>query len=122
MRILLIDDNKDICQLTKTILSEQGYQVAFYGNAEDGIKSAKSNKPNLILMDVLMPGLGGAEAVRELKKDQDLKDIPVVFLTALVTNKEQTFKNINVDGEHYRTLGKPYEIDQLLQVVREVIK
>lgn len=122
MNILLIDDDKDLCYLTKTVLAKGGFEVAFFGNAEEGIAYARQNKPNLILMDVMLPGVGGADAVRELQKDSELKDIPIVFLTALITGKEEENINVNVDGLRYRTLGKPYEINKLLEVAREYVQ
>ena len=122
MHILLIDDDHDLCHLTKITLAKHGYQVSTFSDAEAGIKSARNNKPNLILMDVLLPGISGAEAVKTLKSDSQLENVPVVFLTALIAGEEQNLENINVDSSYYRTLGKPYEIDQLLKVVRECAK
>lgn len=121
MRILLIDDDKDLCHLTKTALSKHGYEVAAFHEAEAGIKYAKSSKPNLILMDVMLPGTNGAETVKALKTDALLKNVPVVFLTALVAGEEKNLEDmgLNVDGLHYRTLGKPYEIEKLLGVVKK---
>lgn len=122
MRILLIDDDKDLCHLTKTALTKHGYEVSAFHNAEDGIKYAKNSHPNLILMDVMLPGLNGAVAVKLLKSDPQLKDIPVIFLTALVLGQEKGLEGINVGGLHYQTLGKPYEIETLLGVVKKFAK
>ena len=122
MRILLIDDDKDLCHLTKTALSKHGYEVVAFHEAEAGIKYAQNTKPNLILMDVMLPGLGGAEAVKVLKADALLKNVPVVFLTALVSGQEKGLEGINVSGLHYQTLGKPYEIETLLEVVKKFAK
>jgi len=124
MRILLIDDDKDLCHLTKTTLTKNGYEVVAFHEAEAGIKYAKNSKPNLILMDVMLPGMNGAEAVRALKTDPQLKNVPVVFLTALVAGEETNLEEmgLNVNGLHYQTLGKPYEIEKLLEVVKKFAK
>lgn len=124
MKVLLIDDDKDLCHLTKTALAKQGYEVSAFHDAEAGLKYAKNNKPNLILMDVMLPGLNGAEAVRVLKADALLRSVPIVFLTALVSGEEENLEDmgLNVAGLQYRTLGKPYEIDKLLEVVRKFSK
>ena len=124
MRILLIDDDKDLCHLTKTALIKQGYEVNAFHDAETGIKYAKNAKPNLILMDVMLPGLSGAEAVKALKADAVLGNVPVIFLTALVAGEEKNLEDVglNVDGLHYETLGKPYEIEKLLEVVKRHAK
>ena len=121
MRILLIDDDKDLCHLTKTTLTKHGYEVSAFHNAEDGIKHAKNFNPGLILMDVMLPGLNGAEAVKHLKSDPQLKNVPIIFLTALVSGQEKGLENIKVDGLHYQTLGKPYEIDGLLKIVKGIL-
>ena len=122
MRIMLIDDDKDLCHLTKTALIKQGYEVNAFHDAEAGIKYAQNAKPSLILMDVMLPALSGAEAVKALKTDALLRNVPVVFLTALVSGQEQGLEGINVSGLHYHTLGKPYEIEKLLEVVKRYAK
>ena len=124
MRILLIDDDKDLCHLTKTTLTKNGYEVVAFHEAEAGIKYAKNSKPNLILMDVMLPGMNGAEAVRALKTDPQLKNVPVVFLTALVAGEETNLEEMGLsfNGLHYQTLGKPYEIEKLLEVVKKFAK
>lgn len=122
MKILLIDDDKDLCHLTKATLTKHGYEVVAFHDAAAGIKYAQNTKPNLILMDVMLPGLSGADAVKTLKTDPQLKEVPVVFLTALVSRQEEGLKGINVDGLHYETLGKPYEIETLLGVVKKFAK
>ena len=121
MRILLIDDDKDLCHLTKTALTKHGYEVTAFHEAKAGLKYAKNAKPNLILMDVMLPGMNGAEAVRTLKTDPQLKNVPIVFLTALVAGEETNLEKmgLNVNGLHYYTLGKPYEIEKLLDVVKK---
>ena len=95
--------------------------MAAFHEAEAGIKYARNSKPNLILMDVMLPGLSGAEAVKILKSDPQLKSIPVIFLTALVSGQDEGLKGINVSGLHYQTLGKPYEIEELLKLVKDVL-
>ncbi len=124
MKILLIDDDKDLCYLTRMALTKHGYQVSAFHEATLGIKEAAREKPDLIFMDVMLPGMNGAEAVKILKKNPQLKDVPVVFLTALVdgTEKNSEDAGIVVDGLHYRTFGKPYEIEKLLGVVKKYIQ
>ena len=121
-RILLVDDDQSLAQLTRTSLVKSGYEVTVVRDALKAIESVKRQKPDLILMDIMLPQVSGGEAVRELKKDPNLKDIPVVFLTALVSPEEDLEKTgITVDGINYKTLGKPYEIDQLLKLVASII-
>lgn len=124
MRILLIDDDKDLCQLTKKVLTLQGYGVDAFNDADSGIKHARINKPHLILMDIMLPGLSGPEIVSSLKAEPQFKDIPIIFLTGLVTGGDTITEDegIMVGGIKYPTLGKPYEIERLLAVVKKYAK
>jgi DNA-binding response OmpR family regulator len=120
MTILLIDDDSDLCHLTKTVLTKSGYTVNAFNDASAGIKNARETKPNLILMDIMLPGLTGPEIVSSLRADSYFKDIPVVFLTGLVSGEEDGIEDegLMVGGFKYPTLGKPYEIDKLLSMVK----
>lgn len=82
-RILVIDDERDFCRIVKMNLElTNNFQVAFATEGKEGIRLAKETKPDLILCDMLMPGMSGAEVVGELKKENDTAAIPVVMLTA----------------------------------------
>jgi CheY-like chemotaxis protein len=118
-RIYLIDDDQNLANLTKTALVKRGHEVTLFYEALKAIEVIKKRKPDLILMDIMMPKMSGSQAVRELKKYPDLKDIPVIFLTALISEKDKDVEEsgITIDGMNYRTLGKPYEIEQLLKII-----
>lgn len=122
-KILLVDDNVDLCHLTKLALAKHGYQVSAFHNAKEGIADARKNKPDLILMDIMLPEMSGPEAVQVLKSDEKLKNIPVIFLTALISGNEVSVADmgLSVSGLNYRMLGKPYEIDKLLEVIKKCI-
>ena len=124
MRILLIDDDKDLCQLTQKVLTKSGYTVDAFYDAESAIGHARVFTPNLILMDIMLPGLSGPEIISELKADPYFKNIPVIFLTALVSGNEDSLgdEGIMVAGVQYQTIGKPYEIDRLLSIVKRYAK
>ena len=83
-KILIIDDETGICHLTKAVLEKTGrYEVLFSTSAKEGILSAKTNLPVLILLDVRMPEMDGAEVARILSEDEATQAITIVFLTAL---------------------------------------
>ena len=88
-KILIIDDDEDLAQLTKTALMTKGYQASILHSAVNIIEEIKARKPDLILMDIVMPGISGPEAVRNLKADPHLKHIPVIFLTGLISSGEE---------------------------------
>ena len=119
--ILIIDDDRDLSELIHAALTAQGYQVNVAHDPKEGIKTAKHQKPNLILMDVMLPGMNGGEAIKLLKADPGTKDIPVIFLTGLVSKQElQTeYPSITVEGRQYRTIGKPFDLKELLDEIKK---
>jgi|CXWL01.1.fsa_nt_gi two-component system alkaline phosphatase synthesis response regulator PhoP len=120
---MIIDDDKDLPVLVKAILVQNGYRASIFHDAESAIKDVKKKKPDLILMDFMLPGMNGAEAIKEIRKDSVNKDIAVIFLTGLVSTKDSDLKEsgINVDGLKYQTLGKPFDIKELLALVKGML-
>ncbi len=113
--ILLVDDNSTNLGILVKALSEVGYQVRVAQDGSSAIAQTLYAKPNLILLDVMMPGMDGFETCRQLKANPSTQDIPVIFMTALteVFDKVQGFQ---VGGVDYIT--KPFELDELLIRVR----
>jgi len=122
--IMLVDDDRDLTHLTKIALAQKGYEVLVFNDAGKAIEEARQRKPDMIFMDIMLPGISGGEAVRKLQKDPALKAIPVVFLTGLISHGEKDLEKegISIDGHNYPTLGKPYEIDDLLKVVAAALR
>ncbi|MDE2027131.1 MAG: response regulator [Candidatus Omnitrophica bacterium] len=120
-KILIVDDDQNLTYVTKMALDQQGYGVAVCHRADQLANEILEKKPDLILMDIMMPGVSGAEAVRTLRKDPHSKNIPVIFLTGLISSNEDDVEQtgINIDGTIYQTLGKPYEINDLLKAVKD---
>lgn len=121
-KILLVDDDRDLANLTKMALVKHGHTVFVFHEALRAIDYAQREKPDIILMDIMLPQVSGAQAVKKLKQLPQLEEVPVVFLTALISSDERDVEKtgINIDDRTYRTLGKPYEIDQLLKVVDDI--
>ena len=84
-RVLIVDDSPTEIHVLKNILEKGGHDVSSADNAEDGISSAKSSKPDVIIMDVVMPGMNGFQATRALTKDPETQHIPIL----IVTTKDQ---------------------------------
>jgi CheY-like chemotaxis protein len=81
-KVLIIDDDKDVCVLIKDILEETGrYEVMVSNQGKEGISLAKSQQPDLILLDLIMPDMDGAAVANVLSEDESTKSLPVVFLT-----------------------------------------
>jgi twitching motility two-component system response regulator PilH len=84
-QILIVDDSPTEAHVLKGMLEKHGFEIETAENGTEGIERAKELKPDLILMDVVMPGLNGFQATRQLTKDPETKDIPVI----IVTTKDQ---------------------------------
>ena len=119
-RILIIDDEEDFCRLVKMNLELMGnFVVDTAINGEEGVKTVKETKPDLILLDIIMPGMDGFEVLEELKKDEDTKDIPVVMLTAKEDRASQ-IKAVELHNEEY--IIKPIETQKLKAKIENILK
>jgi diguanylate cyclase (GGDEF)-like protein len=114
-QILLIDDAKPIHTLVTTLLSDEPVQIASAMDGAYGLTMAKSLRPDLILLDVEMPGIDGYEVCRRLKLDPELFSIPVIFLTAL-SSPEEKVRGLELGAVDYVT--KPFNPAELLARVR----
>lgn len=113
--ILLVEDSPTEAYVISDILSRHGYQTLTAVNGEEGIAMAKSHKPDLILMDVVMPGLNGFQTTRKLAKDQDTADIPVI----VVSSKDQDTDRIWAIRQGARDyIVKPVKEDLLIDRVQ----
>jgi two-component system, cell cycle response regulator DivK len=83
MKVLIIDDNQDMRELVKTTLEFLTYTVICAKDGKEGLEEAELEKPDLILMDIMMPGMSGWEATRLLRTKPDTKDVPILAMTAM---------------------------------------
>ncbi len=119
-RILVVDDEADFAKLIRLNLEQTGrFEVRAENRAAAALAAAKSFKPDLVLMDVLMPDLMGSEVAAQMREDDETKDIPVVFLTAVV-GKEEVVQRGGIIGGHL-FVAKPVDIKQLIEVIDENI-
>ena len=80
-KILLIEDEEIMINLLQRKLSQEGYEVLVAKDGEEGLKSIREAKPDLILLDIIMPKMGGFEVMEEMNKDKELKKIPVIIIS-----------------------------------------
>ena len=80
-KILIIEDEEIILELLQRKLAKEGYEVSVAGDGEEGLKVMKEVKPHLILLDIVMPKMGGFEVMEEMQKDPELKEIPVIVVS-----------------------------------------
>jgi len=122
-KILIIDDDHDLADTIKSVLEYAGYSVILSHEGKSGIENARDQMPDLILLDILMPGLDGTGAMSILKADPITKDIPVIFLTGLVSGQEESSDSeINVGGVYIKSIGKPFDNEKLLETVKSSLE
>lgn len=123
-RILLVDDDADFVESTKTILESKPYEVIVAVNGDDGLRKARDENPDLILLDVIMPVEDGFTAAEQLKKDPKLAKIPLLMLTSYATRGAGTAiprsKGYELEAEDY--LDKPVSPGVLLATVEKHLK
>ena len=117
-KILVIDDTELMVRLTTDILTKHGYEVVSASNGVDGIKMVASEKPDLVLLDVVMPGIDGFEVCKLLRKDESNNLIPIIMLTAQ-GNEEDKLVGLEIGADDYIT--KPFNPRELVSRVRNTL-
>lgn len=118
-KILIVDDEPEIIDIVKKMLRDK-YEVIEAYDGEECYKKAKEEKPDLILLDILMPKMNGWETLRKIKEDEELKDIPVSMLTALPLTPDDT-KDKPIDKiENY--IVKPFTRETLLKKIEDIFE
>ncbi|MDD5775787.1 MAG: response regulator, partial [Candidatus Omnitrophica bacterium] len=112
------DDEESFCRMVKLNLEETGkYEVRAESQSVNAIRTVKEFKPDLILLDIVMPNVDGGEISQKLRSDEDLKNIPIVFLTAIVTEREVRDQNGIISGRPF--LAKPVPVDKLIYCIEQ---
>lgn len=114
--ILVIEDEADLASLVQVNLDLAGYDVSIARDGAEGLMAVRKERPDLILLDVMMPVLDGWQVLRALKEDEDLLDIPVIMLTAL--SEERDIIRGHLQGA-VRYVTKPFEMRTLLSAVSD---
>jgi DNA-binding response OmpR family regulator len=118
-KVLLIDDEKDFCMfLKKNLEIRGGYSVLIANNGKDGVAAAVRNRPDLILLDIIMPGVSGFDVLKELKEREETTAIPVIMLTA-VNKDEAKERALELYNEDY--IIKPVLLSDLEAKIKDVL-
>ena len=117
-RVLLIDDESNIRKMTKTRLEQAGFDVLSAARGEAGLDIARREKPDAIILDVMMPQMDGREVLKRLKAEPETKDIPVIILTVIQPGEEMA-DPIPAGAAIY--MSKPYRPDELVQKLQRIL-
>lgn len=119
-KVLIVDDEDDVLSVLEKRLSVFGFEVLKAKNGPDAINIARSAIPDLIILDVMMPGMEGGDVAAALKNTPITANIPVIFLTCLFTKNEES--NLGHKLGHELFVAKPYNFDELLDLISQKIK
>ena len=117
-RILIVDDEPDVLRLTSLRLEKVGYDTLTAVNAKDALDIIETQKPDLVLLDIIIPVVYGTEICKRVKSDENLKHIPIILFTAhsdiMDTEKAKSF---GADG----FIGKPFDARELVSMVERIL-
>jgi len=123
-KILLVDDDRDFVEATRLVLESKPYEVVVAYDGDEGLAKARKEKPDLIILDIIMPVKDGFSAAEQLKKDPELKKIPVIMLTSFSEKVGETSlsvsQGLSLDTEDY--VDKPVAPTELLKRVERLLK
>lgn len=117
--ILIVDDEQGNLELSSTILREEGYRTLTACTVDDALRLLKSDKPDLIISDIMMPGMGGPQFYEGVRKMQGLGSVPFIFLCTL-SDRDHIREGREIGAGDYLT--KPLDIDELVTTVKENLK
>jgi two-component system phosphate regulon response regulator PhoB len=118
-KILIIEDDRDIAEMVEYNLREEGYETVSAFNGEDGVKLAKKQNPDLIILDIMLPIIDGFEVCRILKKEQTIADIPVIILSAKSRETDKVV-GLELGADDYVT--KPFSPRELIARIRAILR
>jgi two-component system cell cycle response regulator DivK len=117
--ILIIEDNEKNLKLVRDVLQVKGYETIEAGTAEDGIALARSRNPDLVLMDIQLPGMNGIDALKVLRADAATARIPVIAVTASVMQQD---RNLITEAGFDGYIGKPINLKEFVDTVRAMVE
>ncbi|MGB9612910.1 MAG: response regulator transcription factor [Candidatus Margulisiibacteriota bacterium] len=118
-KILVVDDELDVTNLISLLLKSQGYKVIVATEGRQALDLARREIPDLIILDIMLPGLDGYKIARMLKFDENYSHIPIIMLTAKVQEKD---KQIGLETGADEYLTKPFDTGFLLAKVKEILE
>lgn len=118
-RIFVVDDEKDICEILKINLEKNGYDVKTFLSAEEALKVMKSEKPDLLVLDIMLGGMDGLEMCKTMRSSEELKLVPILFLSAKSTEVDKVL-GLELGADDYLT--KPFSIHELVARVKAILR
>lgn len=119
-KILVVDDEPDVLEVLRVRLKSSGYEVQTAVDGEEALEMLRSGKTDLVLLDILLPGMDGCQVCREIRKDEFLRYLPVILITASVLEENIGERIAGSGADDY--LIKPFDSEVLLSKIRKFIE
>lgn len=117
-KVLVVDNDSGVTEFLKSVLEMAGpYKVKTENRASHGLETALSFRPEIILLDIMMPDMDGTELARRIRSNESLKDVPIIFLTGVVTPDEVGPSGGTIGGHVF--LAKPFQIETLIACIEQ---
>lgn len=117
-QILIVEDNDILTDILELKLEQEGFSVSKTGNGNEGLKMAMEHPPTLLILDIMLPGMNGFEILRELRKNEDTRDLKVLILTS--KGREDDLKRgFELKADEYMT--KPFSVEELVMRIQRLI-
>lgn len=118
-KILVIDDEPDVVSYLSAFLEDEGFEVLSAGNGPDGLTLAREETPDLITLDITMPGMSGIEVLTSLRRDEQLNRLPVIIITGVPSfDKLTDYRDVRAPEGF---MQKPIDLDHLLSRIEEIL-
>lgn len=118
-KIMIVDDEESLIELVTAVLEQEGYEVIAAMNGEEALEKLKTVKPDLILLDMMMPGMSGREVCERIRKDPKTKDLKVAFIT--VAKFSETGRDVLKKMNVLDYITKPFENEDLVGRVKKLV-
>jgi DNA-binding response OmpR family regulator len=117
-RVLYVDDDIELTRLVQDCLEDQGYEVLIANDGEEGLSAVISERPDMVILDVMMPLLNGWEIAKYMREREDYKNVPILMLTGIGPSlNEMTAPLYGANGH----IDKPFELDDLIEKVEALL-
>jgi len=118
-RILIVDDEEDIQKLLKIRLEQEGFMVLIAGDGKEGIRLAELEMPDLIILDIMMPNIDGYSCLKEIRRIQKTKNMPILMMSG---KEEEKVRDLFAFQKISGYIEKPFELDNLVAKAKEALK
>ena len=117
-KILIVDDEPVTVKMLEPRLKAEGYEVLTAYSGEEGLEQCRLSNPDAVILDIMMPDMGGNEVAAHMQEDSNLKHIPIIFLTAVIKPKEVP-KDRKIGGHYF--LSKAFKMEELLGILKKIL-